>query len=364
MKKALKIGIFLAIVAVLVIGAVRVIKKKKAQMAQTPIAKEYALLVKTLQPSKTSITLTTPYLGVVKNESSVTLSSKFAGRILMLKKEGQKVKKGEIVAKIDDTQLQTKLASLKASIAATKEAIAATRAVLHNLNDIHARTKRLLKVKGASIEQYQKEQNQIESTKAKLASLLAKLKSLKQSQKEVQNELTYTSLHSPVDGIVAKRFANIADLTVPMHPLIKISANSGNYLLIRTPKDIKVYGVVYKAKEYPVKPLHSTFHSLNEYRCDVKDKELIEGERVEVKVITYKGVGTLLPYDAILDRDGKSYVLIAKKSKAQPKEVHIIASSEEGVVVREDFSNQKIVLAKPDILLKLLSGIQFKEIKD
>ncbi len=364
MKKFVKIAIFLLIVALLVIGAIRLVKKKRAQIAQIPIAKEYAVLVKTLQPSKAPITLTTPYIALVKSDSNIALSSKFSGRILMLKKEGERIKKGEIVAKIDDTGLRTKLASLTASIAATKEAITATKAILNNLYDIHARTKRLLKVKGASIEQYEKEQNQIESTKVKLSGLIAKLQTLNHNKKELQNELTYAILKSNVDGIVAKRFANVGDLAMPGRPLVKISAVSDNYLLVRTPKDLKVYGVMYQSKEYPVKSLHSTFNSLNEYRCDVKDGSLIENERINVDVITFKGVGTLLPYDAILNRSGKNYVLLARGSKAQPKEVHIQASGEKGVVVREDLSGQKIVVAKPDILLKLLSGIQLKEIKD
>ena len=364
MKKWLKIGIFLIVVVLLVVGAVRLVKKKRAQMAQIPIAKEYAVLAKTIKPSKTSLTLTTPYISLVQSDSTTLLAAKFAGRVLMVQKAGKRVKKGDVVAKIDDTTLQTKLASLEASLQATKEALDATKAILHNLYDIHARTKKLLKVKGASIEQYEKEQNQIESTKAKLASLSAKLQTLMQNKKELKNELTYASLRSPVDGIVAKRFLNVGDLAMPGRPLLKINAARDNYLLVRVPKDVKVYAVVYKSKEYPVTPLHSTFNALNEYRCNVEDDKLIEGERVNVDVVTFKGVGTLVPYDAILNRNGKNYVLIAQGFKAQPKEVHIKASGQKGVVVQEDLSGQKIVLAKPDILLKLLSGIKLKEIKD
>ncbi len=363
MKKWVKIGIFLVIVVLLVIGAVRLVKKKKAQIAHIPIAKEYAVLVKTIKPSKTNISLKTPYISLVKSDRNTLLSSKFPGRILMIKKEGDKVKKGEVVAKIDDTQLRAKLTSINASILATKESIEATKTVLNNLYNIHERTKKLLKVKGASIEQYEKEQNQIEATKAKFSSLLAKLKTLTQNKKELQNELTYTVLKSNVDGIVSKRFLNVGDLAMPGHPILKINSKEGNYLLVRAPKDVKVYSVIYNKKEYPVKHLHSTFNSLNEYRCDVEDKNLIEGERVEVNVVTFKGTGTLLPYDAILNRNGKNYVLLAKKDKAIPKEINIKASGKNGVVVEEELNGQKIVLAKPDILLKLLSGIKLKEIQ-
>jgi len=70
-----------------------------------------------------------------------------------------------------------------------------------------------------------------------------------------------------------------------------------------------------------------------------------------------------LPFDAILNRDGKSYVLVVNDKRADVREVHILESAEQGVIVSESFDNEKIVIAKSDILLKLTSGyaLQVKE---
>ncbi|WP_281951762.1 efflux RND transporter periplasmic adaptor subunit [Nitrosophilus kaiyonis] len=363
MKKWLKILIFLVIIVLLIVGAVRLVKKKKAQLASTPIAKEYAVVVKTFKPIKKSLTLTTSYISLVKNDINSVVSSKFPGRVLYVKKEADLVKKGDVVAKIDDTNLKTKLNSLNLQIESTKNEISSTKTILNNLYKIHERTQKLLKVKGASIEQYEKEQNQIEATKAKLSNLQAKLSSLKESIKEIKNELTYATLKANIDGVVAKQFLHIGDLAMPGHPILKINSDKGNYLLVRVPKDIDIFGVVYKNKIFPVKKLNSTFNSLNEYRVDVKDKDLVEGQRVDIDVITYKGEAILLPKDTILNRDGKSYVLVVKGDKAEPKEINIVTNSQDGVVVKEDLEGVKLVVAKPDILLKLLSGIKLKETK-
>ncbi len=364
MKKWIKILIFLIIVVLLILGAVRLVHKKKEKEASIPIAKEYALLVKTMIPSKKEISLSIPYIALVKNDGNTVISSKFPARVLYIKKEGSKVKKGEIVAKIDSTLLQSKLSSLKSQISSIKEAINAVKTNLSNLYNIHERTKKLLKVKGASIEQSEREESQIASAKAKLSELKAKFSTLKSSLKEIQNEMTYAILKSPIEGIVAKKFVNAGDLAMPGHPVIKINSNKGSYLLVRVPKDTKIYSVIYKDKEFAAKPLNSTFNSLNEYRVDVNDPNLIEGERVDIKVVNFKGQGILLPQDAILNRDGKNYVLIVKKDKAFAKKVSIKASSQKGVVINEDISDSKIVVAKADILLKLLSGIKLKEIKE
>ncbi|BAF69192.1 efflux RND transporter periplasmic adaptor subunit [Nitratiruptor sp. SB155-2] len=363
MKKWIKIALFLLIVVLLVIGAVRLVKKRKAQEAATPIAKEYAVLVHTFQPKREKLTLTSDYIALVENEANTKIASKYPGRVLQLAKVGSKVKKGDIVVRLDDTPLRSKLSNLRYQKEATLQAIASTKVVLHNLEKIHARTKKLMDVKGASVEQYEKEQNQISSTKAKLASLRAQLASLKTNIEEIQNELTYTTLRSNVDGVVAKRFANEGDVVMPGKPLLAINTDKESYLLIRVPKETKIYGIVYKGKTYPVTPLQSTFNSLAEYRANVENDSLVAGQRVETSVILYQGDAELLPQDAILNRDGKSYVLVVQGDGAIAKEVHIVASANEGVVVKESLTGQKIVVAKPDILLKLLSGIKLKEIK-
>ncbi len=361
MKKVVKIFIFLVVVALLIVGAVRLIKKKKAEEAALPIAKQYAVVVETITPKPQELKLGVDYLALVQNDKSVTISSKFLARVLEVAKEGSVVHKGQIVARLDDTPVRSKLEATQAQILSLQEQIGATKKILANWLRIHARTKKLLAVKGASIEQYEKEENQIESTKAKIASLRSRLVTLKAQKKELQNDLSYALLRSPVDGVVAKRMLSVGDLAMPGRAIFRINTKEGNYLLVRLPKNIKGLSLVYKAKEYPLRPLRSTLNSLQEYRADVSDPELVEGERVKTRVITFKSKGIILPQDAILDRNGRSYVLIAHGNHASALPVHILASSEEGVVVQEDLSGKKVVVAKPDILLKLLSGIELKE---
>ncbi len=363
MKKLMKLLIFLALVALLIIGAVRLVKKRKAQEAAIPPAKEYALIVKTLVPKKKYITLSTDYLALVQSDTNTKLLAKFAGRIMQIKDTAERVKKGEVVARLDTTPLRAKLTSIQSQIEATRSQIAAAKEALANLYSIHARTKKLYAVKGASKEQLEREAVQIAEAKAKLAALQSKLASLKASKTEIRNELSYAVLKSPIDGVVAKKFVSIGDIAMPGHPLLAINSSSHNYLLVRLPGNLHPAGLLYKGKRYNLKALQSSFDSLSEYRADVADPTLVAGEMVACKVITYEGSGVLLPYDAILNRGGKSYVLQVEGDQAKALQVHIVASGEEGVVIQEDLGTQEIVVAKPDILLKLLSGLKLKALK-
>ncbi len=344
--KYVKIVIALLVVAALVVAGVKKIKEARKKDASQPQAKIYPIVVPVMHPKKEKVTLTLPYLAEVANDKDVKLASRIAARIIMIKPSGSHVKKGEVVIKLDTTTIESNLKSLEEQIAATKVA-------LENLEATHERTLELLRVHGASIEESQKELTQIASTKAKL-------NALEQQKIELLNNLSYATITSPVDGIVSKTFVAQGSLGAPGKPLMAISSKSGFYLMVRVPNDVPVKGVKYQGNFYDATPLNTTFRGLVEYKVYTGNAKLISGDRVEVDVVTFDQEATLLPFDATLDRDGKSYVLVVNGNKAIPREVNIIQSAQQGVAVSNNLEGKKIVVAKPDILLKLVSGYALK----
>lgn len=342
MNKYIKITIGAVVVAGLVAGGVKAIKNAKAKDAAQPIAKIYPIVVSTLTPKLAEVKLTLPFLAEVANDKDVKLAPRIAARVLYIMPSGSSVKKGKVVVKLDIT-------NIKSSLKSVKEQMAAARVALENLKSTHKRTLDLLKVQGASIEESQKEATMI-------ASAEANLNALKQKEIELQNNLSYATITSPVNGIIAKTFASKGTLSAPGHPLLAISSKNGFYVMLRVPSDLSVEGVILNDKKYSAMPLGSTFHGLAEYKVYTGDSKLISGDKVEVDVITYHQKGIKLPFDALLNRDGKTYVLVTQGNKAEAKEVHILQSAQQGVVVSDNLEGKKLVIAKPDILLKLLSG--------
>ena len=335
MKKILKIVMILVVISLLVLLGMKAVKNKQEKESSTPVAKIYPIVVKTMTPKVTNVTLTLPYLAESINETDVKISSRIAARIEQIKKSGERVQKGEVVAKLDTTDLNAKIIAAKIS--------------LDNLQKSHKRTKTLYKVKGASIEQLQKEQSA-------LAGLNANLKALK-------NQLDYATLTTPISGIISKSFAAVGDIIMPGKPLIQISADKDFSLLVRVPQDVTPKAVIFKKREYALNDLRSTFNGLNEYKAFVDAEGLTAGDRVEVDIVVFHGNGIELPFDAVLNRNGKNYVLLAKGDKATVKEIHIDKKAQEGVVISDALEGQKIIVAKQDILLKLVSGhaIKIKE---
>jgi hypothetical protein len=342
MSKFIKIGIALILVIGLVFLAVTRLKTKRDANATAAKAKIYPIVVKALTPKIEDVKLTLPYLAEVQNDKDVKLSSRIAARIVMIKNSGTHVKKGEVVVKLDTTNIRSTLKSIQEQ----KQAAAIS---LKNLEATHKRTLELLKVHGASIEESQKEASMI-------AKAYATIVGLRQKEIELKNNLSYATIISPVNGIVAKTFSNRGALSAPGRPLLAISSQNGFYLLVRVPTELPLVSVDFGTKEYPATALGSTYHGLAEYKVYIGNKKLTTGDRVEVNVVTLHQKAELLPFNAILNRNNKSYVFIITGNKAKATEVHIVQSAQEGVVVSEELQGKRIVLAKPDILLRLLSG--------
>ncbi len=358
--KYLKSLIWVLVAVLLVVGAVVAVKKKKEKEAKIASAKVYKINVNTLKLKESKVVLTLPYLATVESSKDAKIVTKLSGRVIKILKTGDRVKKGEVVAKIDDSELLSKLQALKLGINSLKLNEDAKKLILKNLLLTHKRTKELLDVKGASIEQYQNEEDKIALTKAGIKTLQSSIEINQAKIKELQNLISYATLKSPTDGTVSKTFITKGEVSMPGHPMLSISSNEGKYLLLNLPATQKIDGVVYNGKIYKAKSLNSSFNALNQYRVNAKIFQN-SGDRVGIKVVVFDEKGVKVPVSGVLQNGGNNYIFIVNKDRAIQTKIKVLASGEEGLVIPSSYKGKTIVLAKPDIFLKLISGLRIKE---
>ena len=352
--KTLKIGFLVVVVMVIVGMGVKIIKHKIELNNKEQTPKIYPIKVDVLNVKNQNHLLSLPYLADVKNENSVILSTKFAGKIEYIKNLGDKVKKGDIVVKIDNNFLKSKLIGIETQLLSLTKNIDATKIALNNLIDNHKRTKKLVAVKIASVEKYNNESTQIAQTRSKLFGLLQTKISLEAQKQSLLNDINYLTLKAPIDGIISQKFFNLGNNIFSGKTILKISPPNGNYLYFSLPN--KVDEIIFDNKIYKVTDLNIALNGLKTYKVKVKNN-LIEGQKVDIRVVTFNGNGVFIPYDSILSVDGKNYVLIPQNNKALPKEITIIARGDKGVIIKENIS--KIIKANSDILLRLKAGYPY-----
>lgn len=332
----------------IVIGGVLLIKKRQAESNNAEKANSFPIVVNTLKTNTNALDLSLSYLAVVQNDQDVTLSSKIAARVTYLKASGSNVRAGEVIARLDNSTFQTAVSSIDAQISAQNVA-------LQNLKNAHQRTRELYEIKGASKEQ-------LEAENSKIADVKSKINVLQQTKKDAKNSFSYTTITAPHSGILSQVFVNTGELAMAGQPIATITARSGGFLKLNVPSNLDIKGIYYNKSFYEVTSLNSTFNGLKEYKIIVPNINAATGERIPVDIVLNANkAGISLPYDAILNREGKSYVFIVDKNKAIPQEVTITSSGENEVILDNDnLNNQQIVIAKQDILLRLLGGASIK----
>ena len=366
--------IVLLAVAALVAGGVYVLKSRKALLEAARPPAPLPAIVDTVKITGGGGALTIPAMGTVSSDQSVTLSTKITGRVIhVFRKEGDRVRKGDLIAEVDAAELQAKRAAtqqqkanLDYEIASKQASLEALRVALANAQESHGRTKELLEVKGASIEQAQTEETQIAAIQAQIDALRNAIASLHDAKlvfdhnlREADSLLGYTRVVSPIDGTLAVRHVQEGDMAMPGKPLFYISGDNGLYLSLRLPSDLAAREILWDGRRLPLVPRNLASQSgLVEYRSPVPaSAKVVEGQMVQASVITSYSPGPLIPFDTLLSVNSRDYVFVFDGGKVEKQQVTITHRGVEGVHVREALSGKTILSGMPDILLRVSSGV-------
>ncbi|MFD1550776.1 hypothetical protein DNU06_05750 [Putridiphycobacter roseus] len=145
--------------------------------------------------SKKSQTETKSYTGLFEAIEEVKLSADLQGKIIAIYvKEGQQVKKGQALLKIDDAMLKLQLAVLKSKIAGVKKD--------------EARFKNLTASDAVPAINLEKTQNMLETLAAE--------------QNTILEQLSKTTLKAPFDGVISMKFCEKGGFASPAIPLFEI----------------------------------------------------------------------------------------------------------------------------------------------
>jgi len=366
--------ISILLIVLVVFAAVMLLKKRKAQMAKAKTAVERPIVVNSYRLKKDNITLTLPYISTVKSDAGAVINTKIAGKIEKLPVQtGERVKKGDLLVEIDNDDLKSKIEglqeekqSVKWEIQSAESVIRAKQTALQNLKKKHARTAELLKVEGASIEEYESEETsiaalnaEIETQKNKINTLQDKIKILESKISEVKAALKYTKVYAPVSGTVSAKYASEGENIMAGRKILKITANDKKYLEIQLPSAKTAKKVKVNGKFYNIRKLNDTDASgMLRYKTSYIPKiEAAPGEILPAEIVTYQGNDKLLPHNAILDKDSEKFVFVYSDGEVKSRRIDVAHSGIQGIIADNLSDVNRVITAKPDILLRVLSGV-------
>jgi HlyD family secretion protein len=166
-------------------------------------SKEEIIQVQTEKVEKRDITQTVTTTGKIEPEFKVVITPEVTGEIVSLPvKEGDKVKKGDLLIKINAKQYLADKESSEATLLASKSTLAMRKAELDRITLEYERVKGLHSKKLASDSELETTKSNYESIKASYSGAQANVLSTEAALKRVVEQLYKTSIYSPMDGTV------------------------------------------------------------------------------------------------------------------------------------------------------------------
>ena len=145
MKK--KTMIITVIIIVILVLAVKLLQTRKAEIANATLPSKGAVTVSVIKAKQGWMKDQVPFLAQILSDKSIKLSTKLAGYVeKVLVEEAQKVKKGEILVRIDAIELRSNMAALNATLSAQMNDLALAKS-------IYSRNKKLFAIGGLAKEQ-------------------------------------------------------------------------------------------------------------------------------------------------------------------------------------------------------------------
>lgn len=372
MKKKL---VLLVLIAAAVAGAFIALKHKREAVAARPAAGIPPVVLESRRLEAGPAVLTRPVSAEVVALRDAVLASRFSAYVLELPRyEGERVKKGEVLVRLDVSQAESDLARAEAQLAETRlregslaAELAAARALAQSETDRAARLVALEKIGGAALEQVQAAQAAQAAAAARLAAAQsardnyrALLKASEAQARAARENLAYAVIRAPFDGVVTQRLAQAGDLAAPGKPLVKLmDTGAGVRLMVSLPQALPARALLVDGQRLTLKPWpEAVGQGMARYEARATG-DWLPGARVDARLEVYRADNALIaPRDCLLASAGSQARLVRiDQGKAQAVTARIAAEGDEGVALTEQtLAKVEIACASPDILARTLAG--------
>jgi membrane fusion protein (multidrug efflux system) len=153
----------------------------------------------------------------------VSVSTKILGRIDQLTAdEGDSVRQGQILVRLDDSDLRAQEAQAKASLVFARENISLAKVNMDKARMDYERATTQFNQSVIPKEQYDHAQSELESSKARLNIAIAQTAAAQAQLGVIQTQLTNTVIESPMTGVISKRWVLSGDIVQPGQSIFTI----------------------------------------------------------------------------------------------------------------------------------------------
>jgi RND family efflux transporter MFP subunit len=329
--------------------------------------------------------------GYVTARRAATVSSKVTGKVMeVLVEEGMHVKEGQILARIDDTNVKASLKLAEAQLASARAAVAETKARIKEADLNLRRIAELAKNNIATEADLDHAEADAAALKARLAQQEADIIVAERSVATWQQQLEDTVVRAPYSGIVTTKNAQAGEMISPLSAGGQFTRTGICTIVDMESLEIEIdVNESYINRVQPSQPVEATLDAYPEWKIPCKVIAIIPTadrqkstvkvrvgfDKLDSRILPEMGVkvafressgptpaaprNVLVPKTAVQQQDGRDVVFVVENGRASRRAVTVNRTTgEEAIIGSGLVAGDKIVADWPQ---GLTDGIRVKE---
>ncbi len=373
------LGLLLVVAAMAGLHFLRVREKNSAPLLPpTPVAVELGAV------GRGTVAETRHFLGEVIGAEEAEVAPRVMARVLEVRvREGRRVRRGELLARLDDREFADAVAAAEAAVAAAREGVAAADTAWQAQRDATARDKVLFENEAISREQWDRSRSRERAARAALEAARGRLVAAEKNLARARTRLGYTRLTAPFDGVVSARLADPGDLAVPGRPLLRLVRAGGVRVRAGVPESLLPSlapgtPATLEPSAPGVAPIAASVtrvfpavgpDRLGRVEIDVAEpvEGMTSGASCGVDLVVREATGPVVPSRALLEGTRGTFVVTVADGKAHPVRVRVLARDAARAVVEpvdgETLAEgARVALGRPSRLMLLAEGTPVREV--
>ena len=329
--------------------------------------------------------------GYVTARRESTVSSKITGKVTeVLIEEGMQVQEGQVLARLDDTNIKASLALAQAQLDSAKAATAETQARLKEADINLKRMTQLSQQKISAPAELDHAEAEAASLKAKLEQQQTEVKVAERQIATWQQQLEDTIIRAPFSGMVTSKNAQPGEMISPMSAgggftrtgictivdmdslEIEVDVNESYINRVQTKQGVEATLDAYSDWKIPAKVI-AIIPTADRQKSTVKvrigfgklDPRILPEMSVKVafrepgSYDASKAQAVTVPSSAIQHENGRDIVLVVQDNRAEQRTVNVSSSTGTDAVIAAGITAGEKVILNPPANLK--SGTFVKE---
>ena len=348
----------LALVVVVVLAGVLAVRQRKQSLSRLSPPQVSAVPVDVVSVKTGTVAASLKTVALIQSGTSATVSAQVAGALLEVRfREGDTVRKGDVMARVDSRVLDDAVASAEARVAAARQERVRQQAVV-------SRDTVLVANDALSRQAFEASETQMEAAKSSEVAAERALASARTLR-------SFADVPAPFSGVVSARLAEPGDLVAPGRPVFTVqvagpvkavSKLSQESLALVSPGGRVVFANGTDTREARISRIYPALDAshLGTVETDLPSApfSLAPGATVAATyAATSSPEGLVVPSSALLEGTAETLVVRVKDGIAQPVRVVVAGGDGRQSAVKGDLAvGDLVVTGLPSELMALTAG--------